>query len=113
MRLLAPMYALVLMFETSIAPATFTAAVPATPALIPTIAKSSLFVAVTPTPRNPLVDEALIWRGPYALASPAGCMPDRTMLCDRPVPLLVRSARVEPGSPNFPFQSSNDGSASG
>ena len=58
------MYALVLIVETSMAPARLTAAVPPTPALMPTIARSSLFVAVTPTPLKPLVEPALIWRGP-------------------------------------------------
>jgi len=31
------------------------------------------------------VDEVETVRGPYALASPAGCMPESTMLCDFPV----------------------------
>jgi hypothetical protein len=60
----APIVALVLMLETSTAPARLTAAVPEKPAPMPTTAMSSLFVAVTATPRNPPTVAFWITRGP-------------------------------------------------
>src|SRR3989442_16029345 len=80
-----PMCAVVSVETTATAPDRFTAAVPAKPALTPTTARSSLFVAVTLTPLNESASGAIV-RGPVSLASPEGCDPDLTMLCDRPVP---------------------------
>ena len=81
------MCAVVLTVTTSTTPERLTAAVPEKPALTPTAARSSLFVAVTLTPRNEAVP-AVIVRGPISLASPEGCVPDFTTLCDRPLPSL-------------------------
>ena len=56
---------------------------------------SSLFVAVTATPLSDVV-VGVITRGPVSLASPDGVSPPRTMLCDLPVPVLVRSIAEPP-----------------
>ena len=79
---------------TSIAPERLTAAVPEKPALMPTAAMSSLFDAVTATPPSDVV-AGVITRGPVSLASPDGVSPPLTMLCDVPVPVLIRSM-IEP-----------------
>ena len=79
------MCAVVSTFTTSTAPDRFTAAVPANPALTPIAAMSSLFVAVTLTPRDESA-RATIVRGPCSRGSPAGCDPDFTRLCDRSIP---------------------------
>src|SRR5204863_6598642 len=76
-----PMCAVVSTFTTSTAPDRFTAAVPANPALTPIAAMSSLFVAVTLTPRDESARDTIV-RGPCSRGSPAGCEPDLTRLCD-------------------------------
>ena len=72
-------------------PERLTAAVPENPAATPTAAMSSLFVAVTATPRNPAIVVAPMSRGPKALASPDGSAPCLLRLCDRPVAALLLS----------------------
>ena len=85
------------------APAMLTAAVPEIPALTPTAARSSLFVAVTATPRKPESDPLFTCRGPEAPASPAGRFPCLTRLCDLPIPMTgpLRFTIVEPASVDF------------
>ena len=80
---------------TATAPERFTAAVPEKPALTPTTARSSLFEAVTATPPTDVVF-GVITRGPVSLASLDGVSPPRTMLCEVPVPVLVRSIVAPP-----------------
>ena len=92
----APMCAVVFVVTTLTEPARLTAAVPAIPALTPTAAMSSLFVAVTATPRKPPFVPFVIVRGPKALASPAGVVPSGAMLCERPVPVEVSVTTVPP-----------------
>ena len=84
-----PMYAEVLAVTTATAPERLTAASPAKPAAMPTAAMSSLFDAVTATPLSDVV-VGVITRGPVSLASLDGVSPPRTMLCEVPVPVLVR-----------------------
>ena len=79
-----PMCASVRTVTTSTVPLMFTATVPATPADTPIAAMSSLFVAVTLTPRK-VVLFAVMVRGPLWLGSPDGCDPCGTRLWPRPV----------------------------
>ena len=67
---------------------------------MPTTAISSLFVAVTATPRKSASVPAVMVRGPNTLASPDGVVPCSTMLWPRPVPVLVRST-ITPPSVDF------------
>ena len=80
------------MFSTLMTPARLTAALPLKPKLMPKAPTLSLLFAVTATPRKLPVCSA-ITRGPSALASPDGVLPDGTMLCDLPAfgPGSVRS----------------------
>ncbi len=66
-------------------PPTPTPALPPTAAATPTDATSSLLVADTATPRNPLVWPALTVCGDESLTSEAGMLPCLTRLWERPV----------------------------
>ena len=80
-----PIDAFVVAVITSTVPPIATPAVPATAALAPTAAMSSLFVAVTATPWNAGFVPGTMSRGPNADASPAGSSPCLTRECDLPV----------------------------
>ena len=90
------------MFSTLMTPARFTAALPLKPKLMPNAPTLSLLFAVTATPRK-LSDCFAITRGPSALASPDGVVPEGTRLCDLPAfrPGSVRLMSVPPSDGFF------------
>ena len=63
---------------------------------------SSWFDAVTATPLSESLPIVTLC-GPSSLASPDGCVPLRTMLCERPVPRLLYVSGC--GDPAVPPQS--------
>ena len=80
-------------------PERFTAAAPENPAAMPMPAMSSLFVAVTATPKNGAGSKGfVIVRGPKELGSAAGRDPDSTMLCERPLPDELNTIGAPPFS---------------
>ena len=91
-----PICADVFAVTTSTAPPIATLPPPLIAMLIPTVAMSSLFVAVTATPRKPVVTSAETVRGPVAEPSEEGTSPCLTMLWDLPVPVPDSGTIVPP-----------------